>query len=98
MAKPLSEQVIVITGASSGIGRETAKRLASKGAKVVVSARSEESLDDLVSEIKSDGGEAVSLPADVSDMKEVQGLAKDAVTLYGRIDTWVNNAKRADCR
>jgi short-subunit dehydrogenase len=92
MTRPLDDQVIVITGASSGIGRETALRLAGKGAKVVVSARREESLDELVEQINSEGGEATSIPADVSDYKEVEALAKGAVTVYGRIDTWVNNA------
>ena len=92
MAKPLDEQVVVITGASSGIGRETALRLAEKGAKVVASARREEPLDDLVEEIKSRGGEAVSIPADVSVYEEVDALVQAAVSAYGRIDTWVNNA------
>ena len=92
MAKKLDEQVVVITGASSGIGRETAAYLAEKGAKVVVSARRDEALDDLVEEIKGKGGEATSVPADVSDFSEVMALAEAAVQTYGRIDTWVNNA------
>jgi short-subunit dehydrogenase len=92
MAKPIGEQVVVITGASSGIGRETALRLASKGARVVVSARREEHLDDLVNEITSAGGQAVSVPADVSLYEDVRNLASAAVDEYGRIDTWVNNA------
>ncbi len=92
MAKPIDQQVVVITGASSGIGRETALRLASKGAKVVASARREEPLDDLVQEIRSAGGEATSIPADVSVFSEVEALAAGAVAAYGRIDTWVNNA------
>lgn len=84
--------MVVITGASSGIGRETALRLASKGARVVVSARREEHLDDLVDEITSAGGQAVSVPADVSLYEDVRNLASAAVDQYGRIDTWVNNA------
>jgi short-subunit dehydrogenase len=92
MAKPLDEQVVVITGASSGIGRETALRLASKGAKVVVSARREEPLDDLVAQIRDNGGEATAVSADVSNYGEVEALAREAVNTYGRIDTWVNNA------
>ena len=92
MAKPLDQQVIVITGASSGIGRETALRLARKGAKVVASARREEPLDDLVREIRSAGGEATSIPADVAVYSDVESLAEQAVSHYGRIDTWVNNA------
>lgn len=92
MTKPLKEQVIVITGASSGIGRATALRLAGKGAKVVVSARRDEALDDLVEEIKVNGGDALSIPADVSIYTEVEALAQAALAAYGRIDTWVNNA------
>jgi short-subunit dehydrogenase len=92
MAKSLNEQVVVVTGASSGIGRETALLLASKGAKVVVSARRDEALDDLVQEITSNGGEAASIPADVSQFSEVEALAEEATSRYGRIDTWVNNA------
>lgn len=92
MAKPLDQQVIVITGASSGIGRETALRLAQGGAKVVVAARRDEALDDVVEQIRSEGGEATSVPTDVSVYSEVQALARAAVEQYGRIDTWVNNA------
>lgn len=92
MAKPLDRQVIVLTGASSGIGRETALRLADKGAKVVVSARREEPLDDLVAQIKEQGGEATAVSADVANYSEVEALAREAVNTYGRIDTWVNNA------
>jgi len=92
MAKPLDQQVIVITGASSGIGRETAKPLAKRGASVVVSARRDEALDDLVDLIKAEGGEATSIPVDVSDYTAVEALATGARDTYGRIDTWVNNA------
>src|SRR5690349_3505854 len=86
MTKPLNEQVIVLAGASSGMGRETAKRLAAKGARVVVSSRNEESLADLVDEIKSEGGEAAHIPADVSDYKDVAALAKGTEQLYGQND------------
>lgn len=58
MAKPISEQVVVITGASSGIGRETALRLSKGGAKVVLAARRDEALDDLVGQIQSEDGQA----------------------------------------
>jgi short-subunit dehydrogenase len=92
MVKPLNEQVVVITGASSGIGRETALRMGREGAKVVISARNDEALDDLVEEIRSAGGEATSIPADVSEWDQVQALASAAREQYGRIDTWVNNA------
>jgi short-subunit dehydrogenase len=90
--RPLNQQVIVITGASSGIGRETALLLAERGAKVVVSARSDEALDGLVQEIKAKGGTALAVPADVSVFTEVEALAQRAVAEFDRIDTWVNNA------
>ncbi len=92
MAKPLDQQVVVITGASSGIGREAAARLAGRGAKVVVAARRDEALDDLVEQIRAEGGEATSVPTDVSVYEEVEALARMAAERYGRIDTWVNNA------
>ncbi|MBF6613362.1 MAG: SDR family NAD(P)-dependent oxidoreductase [Chloroflexi bacterium] len=92
MAKALDQQVVVITGASSGIGRETALRLAGRGAKLVLSARREDSLDELVNEIKAQGGAAISTPADVSLYQDVEVLVGEAVKTYGRIDTWVNNA------
>jgi NADP-dependent 3-hydroxy acid dehydrogenase YdfG len=92
MVRPLHEQVVVITGASSGIGRETALRMSREGAKVVVAARKEEALDDLVEEISRAGGEATSIPTDVSVWDDVQALASLAGEKYGRIDTWVNNA------
>src|SRR4051812_34897322 len=92
MPRPLQEQVVVITGASSGIGREAARLLASRGAKVVVSARGDEALDDLVREIETAGGQALAVHTDVSNFDEVERLAQQASDTYGRIDTWVNNA------
>ena len=86
--KPLNEQVVVICGASSGIGRETALQLADAGAKVVVGARSEDGLDSLVAKITSAGGDALAVPADVTDYSSLQHLAAEAVRQYGRIDTW----------
>lgn len=90
--RPLSDQVVVITGASSGIGRATALRLARAGARVVASARDSAALDALVAEIRSAGGAAVAVTADVTDDGAVNALAQAAITAYGRIDTWVNNA------
>jgi NAD(P)-dependent dehydrogenase (short-subunit alcohol dehydrogenase family) len=69
--KPVEEQVIVVMGASSGIGRDTALRCANRGAKVVVSARGEKGLDSLVEEIRHDGGQAVAVPADVAEFARV---------------------------
>ncbi len=90
--KPIDQQVIVITGASSGIGLATALEAAKRGAKVVLSARSDETLDAIVDGITSRGGEAIAVHADVADRAQVQALADEALTRFGRIDTWVNNA------
>jgi short-subunit dehydrogenase len=90
--KRLDEQVIVITGASSGIGLTTAELAAERAAKVVLAARSGAELDDAVSRIHGRGGDAVAAPADVTDDEQVQSIARKAISTYGRIDTWVNNA------
>lgn len=90
--KSLSEQVIVITGASSGIGLVTARMAAEEGAKVVLSSRNETDLQNAVEEIRLKGGEAVYAVADVADPVQVEGIAETALRYYGRIDTWVNNA------
>ncbi|MFF0493733.1 SDR family oxidoreductase [Nocardia sp. NPDC004068] len=87
--KPLAEQVVVVAGGSSGIGRETALRLGAAGAKVVVAARNEDGLASLVREIGAAGGEAVYAVCDVSDRAQVESVADLAVATYGRIDTWV---------
>lgn len=92
MPRPLSEQVAVVTGASSGIGRATALEFAKRGATVVLAARGEAALTGLAEEIGSHGGEALAVPTDVSEWEQVQALARRAVEAYGRIDTWVNNA------
>ena len=76
--KPVGEQVVVLMGASSGIGRETALRFARKGAKVVVSARGEEGLASLVEEIRRDGGEATYVVADTSEFGQVKAVAERA--------------------
>lgn len=90
--KPLREQVIVITGASSGIGRTTAGLAAERGAHVVVAARNRPALDVLVAEIAAKGGRALAVTCDVSEPAEVEALAAEAAAWGGRIDTWVNNA------
>lgn len=89
---PVGEQVIVITGASSGIGLVTAKRAAARGARVVLAARNEHDLRDACDEIRKAGGRATFVVADVSDPKDVERIADAAVAEFGRIDTWVNNA------
>lgn len=85
-------QVVVITGASSGIGMTTARMLAKSGAKVVAVARRKSKLDDLVSEIKADGGEAIAIEADVTSLEDMQRAANLAKDTFGRLDVWVNNA------
>jgi len=89
---PVGEQVIVITGASSGIGLVTAKRAAARGARVVLAARNEHDLRDACGEIRNAAGRAIFVVADVSDPKDVERIADAAVAEFGRIDTWVNNA------
>ncbi len=88
--KPIEEQVVVVMGASSGIGRATALKLAAQGAKVVVAARSQSGIESLVHEIREQGGEATPVVADVSDFAQVQHVANTAVEKYGRLDTWVH--------
>lgn len=90
--KPTSEQVIVVTGASSGIGLATAKMAAQHGAKVVLAARNEEALAEACRDITSAGGRAEYYVIDVADADAVEGLGQFAVEKFGRIDTWVNDA------
>lgn len=90
--KPLGDQVVVITGASSGIGLATAKLAAKRGALVVLVSRDEEDLTRAVREIQEEGGRAVHHVADVADYAAMQLVARDVVVQFGRIDTWVNNA------
>src|SRR4051794_17282449 len=92
MPRPLSEQIIVITGASSGIGRETAQQLARRGAALVLVARNEEALRETAAEVEVFGGRALVAPADVSDPEQMQRVADQAASHFGRIDSWVNGA------
>ena len=86
------EQVVVITGASSGIGRATAIELASRGAAVVVTSRDADALAEVVRECEEAGGRALAVAADVTRDEEVQDVASRALAAFGRIDVWVNNA------
>jgi NAD(P)-dependent dehydrogenase (short-subunit alcohol dehydrogenase family) len=90
--KPLSEQVIVVTGASSGLGRAVARLAGKRGAKVVVTARTAEALDACVREIEAFGSEALAVPADCTSQDEVAQVVEQAVDRFGRIDTYVANA------
>jgi short-subunit dehydrogenase len=92
MPRPLAEQVIVITGASSGIGRETAHQLARHGASLVLVARNEAALRETATEVEALGGRALVAPADVSDAEQLQRVADQAAGHFGRIDTWINGA------
>ncbi|HEX2043377.1 MAG TPA: SDR family oxidoreductase [Acidimicrobiales bacterium] len=90
--KPLSAQVVVVMGASSGIGRETALQMARRGARVVVAARDGDALRSLVEEIESGGGQALAVTADTSRMEDVQAVADAAVERFAGFDTWVQAA------
>ena len=90
--RPLNEQVMVITGASSGIGLVTARHAARRGARVVLAARNERDLTEIVQQISRDGGRALAVTADVSDPQQVERIAVETARVFGRIDTWVNNA------
>src|SRR3954454_6793415 len=90
--KPLAEQVVVVTGASSGLGRAISRGAGEAGAKVVVTARNGEALDDAVREIVAFGSDAIAVPADHSVQDEVAQVVEQALDRFGRIDTYVANA------
>lgn len=90
--KPLAEQVVVVTGASSGIGLLIARGAAAAGAKVVLVSRDGETLARIRSEIEAGGGVAEVAVADVGDAAAVDAAAAHAVATFGRIDSWVNDA------
>jgi NAD(P)-dependent dehydrogenase (short-subunit alcohol dehydrogenase family) len=90
--KRLGEQVMVITGATSGIGLATARRAAERGARVVLCSRNEPALQETVAQIEHSGGTARAVVADVTSPDDVERLAETAVGEFGALDTWVNNA------
>ncbi|MGN0205416.1 MAG: SDR family NAD(P)-dependent oxidoreductase, partial [Coprococcus sp.] len=88
----LDQKVVVVTGASSGIGEKTAEVLASEGAKVVLAARRAEKLKAVEQRIIENGGEAFSVSADVSVREDCDRVVEETIAKYGRIDVLVNNA------
>lgn len=94
--RPISEQVVVITGASSGIGRETAIQFGRQGASVVLAARNETALREVEKEVERLGGRAHVVVTDVAEWDQVDRLAREAADRFGRIDTWINNAAASE--
>ncbi len=90
--KKLADQVIVITGASSGIGLATARMAAARGARLVLAARNEHALKILANELKNNGSSAIWVRADVGREEDVKHIAATAIKTFGGFDTWVNNA------
>ena len=90
--KKLSDQVVVITGASSGIGLVTARMAAKRGARLILNSRNEEVLRRVCDEITEAGGEACHVAGDVARLEDVQNIANEAFRRFGGFDTWVNNA------
>ena len=88
----LKDQVAIVTGASSGIGAATAHELARRGAKVVLAARRVDELKAHEQVIRRAGGEAMSIPTDVTDQEQVSRLVESTNTAFGRVDVLINNA------
>ncbi len=91
-ANAFRNQVVIITGASSGIGRALALNLARQGARVVIAARRADRLQEVASECQELGGEILAIPMDVSDESQCQALVEKTVTTFGRLDMLINNA------
>ncbi|NED94841.1 SDR family NAD(P)-dependent oxidoreductase [Phytoactinopolyspora alkaliphila] len=88
----VKNSVVVVTGASSGIGRATALAFADAGGTVVITARSEHALEEVAQQCRERGADVLVLPADVTDAAAVEQIARETAGRFGRIDTWVNNA------
>lgn len=92
MSNNISGKVVIITGASSGLGEATARHLAEKGARVVLAARRKDKLDALVAELVAAGGQTVAYQTDVTSQDDVKALIQGAIDTFGRLDVLVNNA------
>jgi len=92
MSKNIEGKVVVITGASSGLGESTARHLADLGATVVLGARRKDRLDAIVTDVTAKGGNALAVTVDVTKREQVDTLIQAAVKAYGKIDVLVNNA------
>jgi short-subunit dehydrogenase len=92
MDQDLKGKVVVITGASSGIGRAAARRFAERGARLVLAARRDQMLDDVVDECADRDAQAIAVPTDVTESAQVNHLANEAIRRFGAIDLWINNA------
>src|SRR6202012_2538600 len=92
MRDNLAGRVALVTGASSGIGEATAIILAKHGARIAVSARRKDRLDDLMKRIVAEGGQAIALPGDVSNEDTATRAVTDTVAHFGRIDILINSA------
>ncbi len=88
----IDDAVVVVTGASSGIGEATARAAAGRGARVVLAARRQERIEALAEELAEGSGRAVAVPCDVTDRAQVDALVRSTVAAFGRVDVLVNNA------
>ncbi|MFC4542539.1 SDR family oxidoreductase [Halosolutus amylolyticus] len=91
-AESTDAEVVVVTGASAGVGRATARAFADRGAKIGLLARGEEGLEAGKADVEAAGGEAVTVPTDVADPEQVEAAAETVADAFGPIDVWVNNA------
>jgi NADP-dependent 3-hydroxy acid dehydrogenase YdfG len=92
MSNNIEGKVVVITGASSGLGEATARHLSAQGASVVLGARRQDRIQALARELTASGGKALAVPTDVTQCDQVKRLVDAAVQTYGRIDVMINNA------
>jgi NADP-dependent 3-hydroxy acid dehydrogenase YdfG len=92
MTQGIKEKIVVITGASSGLGEATARHLAQQGAKLVLGARRQDRIQALARELTGGGSKALAVTMDVTDRRQVQNLVDTAVESYGRVDVMINNA------